>query len=339
MKENENSEDSVRFRALQFGRECRDGTYSVEWEQLFPRSDNHGIIEFNSEQRQIELVIPVREPQDDMSQLLRGMDGLQVLLGMMNPRPKQVVSLRYALIQDISLNRDPSVPSIYFTLSVPASFSVLHSNPLSKFLPHRTNSPSTKPISYLDEEHKVVAPFTSTSIRVIFTSVMDLNKFEKSSKKVHRRIKDYAPRIVQRHLYDKTMLQEIDRWLCHLPLQVAFQCDALLRNGLVDAQEMHSLRIPVNNMMRSPEVGVPKTATFLRHFANVIVGTGFDPEGVNDSPTALALFKSTLERFDFRTKQLDSSSEGVIDLFHATVTPTAIRLSGRSSISRFYTYN
>jgi RNA-dependent RNA polymerase len=313
-------ESGIRIRQLQFGRECRDSVFSVEWERALSRLSS-GKIEFVQETRQIWLTVPTTEDETGIDVYGIFLPGLFL--------SEQVVALGFSLIQDISLSREP--PSIYFTMNVAPSLNkLLRPNSLIPFISPSNVTHLLKPLSYLDEKHKPVVPYISTTLRVVLDSVNDLEEFKKLAKKVHIRIRYYAPRVERRGLYDESLLQAIDRWFGELPYQVAFYCAELLQDCLLDAQEMRVLIPLVENLFNHQ--GTKKTSSFLRHFISVLDGNNSDVEN-NVSQDILGLFRSNFEKFDFNAEQLDSSAEGVVECFHATITPTSIRLSGMNYVT------
>jgi RNA-dependent RNA polymerase len=290
-QEKKELDGEVGISAIQFGRECRDGAFSVEWKRVFtPR----GRIIFESDKREIQ----VHLPEDDNRGLSSG----------------QIVAFRFSGIETININRDRRVPSIYFKLNHPSSFYECKGGLI--------------PISHLDESHLHVAPFTSAALIVTLISQDALGEFRRMAKRIHHRISNYSPQIVERRLYSKSLLNDVDRWLNRLPYGVGFQCDALMRSPscLVDAQEMQSLKQPIIVLVMRH--GEKKTTSFLKHFANTLDQLWFSEDENVVTHTVLGVFKTVEGNFDFNVQPPSSSTEGLMDCFHVSVTPTAIHLSG-----------
>lgn len=298
------SEQVVRFKALQFGFECRDRAFSIEWERRFVDSLRYsGELVFDSDLRQLELTFPKTESQDQIS----------ILLG--QGIPKQTVSFRYASIENACLSQEGEEASIFITLNAPASFSTF--NPNGKKIP----------LIFLDDEHKSIAPFASKALRLVLLSVKDLEEFKKLARRAHRRFLDYSPEIVHRKLFDYARLNRIIDWMRQLPVNIAFQCEALIRSGLIDPQELQSIQELVIDVYRHH--GSRRTSLFLRHFGTVLNDLEINEDGRKFTESSITtLFRKAIEMFDFQAQQLTYLTDGVLDCYHANITPTAIRLSG-----------
>jgi RNA-dependent RNA polymerase len=299
-QEKEKMGQKMPTQFLEFGRECRDGAFSVEWCRAF-RSD--GSIRFDPDKRQIQIAIPEQSHAvggySSTTDTLRQLFELEVTEG-----PALIIAFRFADIQGISLNHDRAAPTIFFTLNTAASFYRRGGQKpvVDLFGGLDDQVHMLTPASHLDELHRIVAPFTSTALRVALGSPDASKDFRRLAKRMHLRMIDHSPRIVRRDLYNKGLLVDLEGWFSTLPLHVAFQCDALMRGPtcLVDAVEMQSLKEPIDILLR--EHGQAKTASFLKHFGNRLSQLWFGQEENTTIHTVSGVFKSLKSKYDFRGK-------------------------------------
>ena len=92
--------------------------------------------------------------------------------------------------------------------------------------------------------HARIAPYASTLIRLVFQSKRDLERFQRlwEEARVNRKIFDYEHRIERRNLYSTSSIASFEQFGREMPWNLAFQLEALVRNGTLDPIEALSLK-------------------------------------------------------------------------------------------------
>ncbi|KAH9857867.1 RdRP-domain-containing protein [Lenzites betulinus] len=308
---------STHIRTIQFGWECRDQVFSIEWE----KSCTADLI-FVDEQR--EFRVKVHSP---LAQETR------------------IIAIRASQIGWASAAVDPSsgVPTIFFSLSNPPSFETESSNAgLFDSLVGMLNLPPPKrqKWSAFDPSHEALAPYTSLALRLEAASLDDLRTFRKLTRMAHINIDDFAYRVERRGLFDASVREECALWAMRLPWIVSFQVEALLRANLVDFKEMRRLQRPIEEVLRRERKDY--TAALLREFigqAKSLFWYGEDP--VNQERThqpselfsgdVVELFSMVSAKFVYRPLNTALNTADATAPFHClrvTVTPTTMHLEG-----------
>ncbi|KAH8102595.1 RNA dependent RNA polymerase-domain-containing protein [Cristinia sonorae] len=302
---------AVTFSTLQFGWECRDYAFSIEWESEC--GVGGGKLSFNTERREFRVEISG--------------DGVT-----------HIVAVRASQIVWASAGYDDGHPIIYFTLSHPPAFESEKSGIANLFAAMFLNATQTPPLAprnrhtSFNGSHTAVAPYTSTAMRLVCSSRRDVDNFRQLCRKVHTRLDDYLYPAVRRNLFSELLRQQYTEWVSGMKWPVAFQVEALTRNLLFDFKEILELRDDIDDMVL--EKGFVYATAFLRHFATKAKSWFWDDhteencEAAADTPREF--FARCVREFAPPTP-IRGGLPGTSDLFeclHVTVTPTTMTLEG-----------
>ncbi|KAI0374260.1 RdRP-domain-containing protein [Pilatotrama ljubarskyi] len=304
---------------IQFGWECRDMVYSVEWEKTCA-----AVLTFDADRRVFRVAA-------------RG-------LGLEDTR---IIAIRASQIGWVSAAVHPpsGVPTIFFSLSNPPAFettpalSDFNTN-LAEIFGHAPPPPLRHKWSAFDESHEPVAPYTSLALRLECKSLGDLDTFRKLARAAHVRPDNFAYHVERRGLFAQNLRDEYATWAVRQPWTVAFQVEALLRSWLLDFQDVLRLRQPIEKLLR--EKGREYTAALLQDFvahAKALFWYGEDNTRGEDGtlPAELsvedpvALFSRVQTKFVHKPMATAFDTADPTALFHClriTVTPTTLLLEG-----------
>ncbi|KAF8633988.1 hypothetical protein AX15_001164 [Amanita polypyramis BW_CC] len=225
---------------------------------------------------------------------------------------RYLIVMRYSQINYISLDRHSSEPSIYFNLSVPPSF-------------ERNMDTPRQRLSYLPfDDHARVAPYTSLAMRVICSSVPDMETFQNMCKyaQMQGKVDDHEIWTCRRELFSSEVVSQYQEWVEGLRWDVAFQIEAIVRNMLVDLREMLSLKHKISVIMRQHDWKY--ASEMLKHFASRLFQYD-DVEG------------DVSQWFDNAAKEyakisgapaLEPTDGSLFQALHVTITPTTMYLEG-----------
>ncbi|KAG5353249.1 hypothetical protein C0989_008984 [Termitomyces sp. Mn162] len=283
-------EEKVSIRALQFGWECRDSIFSIEWEHS-PQSCH---LSFNDERRELRIKIP---RQSDTT--------LAIVIRFSNLKTKSVHT---------SYSGDPV---ILLTLETPPAF---ESEPLAD------DKPRIRLSSLPLLEHARLSPYVSLALRFVCKSSRDLQTFLQLCKeaKIHH-INDTEYLSEQRGLFAPHVAKKLERWLQSSNWCIAFQIESLLRGLSVDMTEMLSLMPYIAALTTSK--GKRHAAAVLAHFGQEALKLWYDSE---EPETILECFLRAQRDLEahppsFSLRSIDPS---LFEAYHVEVTPTTMRLSG-----------
>ncbi|RPD82652.1 RdRP-domain-containing protein [Lentinus tigrinus ALCF2SS1-7] len=307
----------VNVSAIQFGWECLDNVYSVEWEKACA-----GHLRFDRDRREFIVKVPGGGLSDS-----------------------RLMAIRVNQIAWVSASvHEPSGRSVlFFSLSHPPSFETESAfTQLGSTLGQSSNSaPQRQRWSAFDEDHEAVAPFTSLAIRLECASLSDLQTFRGFAGAAHISVLSYSYPVERRQLFSEDSRSRYDLWAKGLPWIVAFHLEALLRSWLVDMTEILTLRQSIDRVLRQHKRDY--TAALLRDFAaqaKALYWYGPDQASPSNAAknqpsytahTALELFLQVLDRFVY--KPLDTSltigdTTAPFYCHHLIVTPSTMILEG-----------
>ncbi|GBE78383.1 RNA dependent RNA polymerase-domain-containing protein [Sparassis latifolia] len=293
---------SVSIRTIQFGRECRDGVYSVEWEKHCVGA--HLI--FNQERKEFRVEVP-------------------------DSTNTRFISIRTAQIFSLSASMDdPHAPTVFFSLNHPPAFESRPSDleTLMSNLLSMKNVPIRQRWCAFDDDHLRVASFTSLSMRLVCKASNDLDNFRSICRMTHTRFDHSSYPIQYRGLFSDQVRRTYSDWLSRLVWPVAFQVEALARAHFIDLKELLGLRESIELMVR--ERGASSTAMFLHDFASHAKTLFWYGEESELSQESVEILFSRLSR-EFLSKPIPPMpppSEDNFDCLHVIVTPTTMYLEG-----------
>lgn len=223
--------NSISVRAIQFGWECRDSVFSVEWEK--DCIDECGIF-FEDDRRELRIKYFV-------------------------PTETRIIAVRFSTINWTACSLFVrGQPTVFLSLHSPPSFE-------SEATPEEFDSPELimdsirsaydirlrRRLSAFDVEHALVAPYTSLAIRLICSTERDVMLFRRLSRVAQLyEPQDFDYPVERRGLFSARNLDMLKAWLRKLDFEVAFQVEALTRALSVDVQEMLDLRTHIDDLVK-----------------------------------------------------------------------------------------
>ncbi|KAI1797790.1 RdRP-domain-containing protein [Ganoderma leucocontextum] len=311
----------VRISTIQFGCECRDQVYSVEWEK---RARAH--LSFDGERREFR----IRVDQGGLFSDAR------------------IIAIRVNAVYHVSATLDDTSGRtvIFFSLTHPPAFeSESTLSLLASALATSSNAPTRHRWSTFDDnddDHALIAPYVCLSIRLECESIEDLHTFRKFADAAHIPVDNNAYPVVRRDLFSPATREEYHLWITRLPWTVAFQIEALLRSWLITMAEALSLRDNVDGVLRAR--GPAYTAALLRDFASyakALYWYGATQPGAESafqtqleaewSDPVTHLFTLVEGAFVYKPAEPSMSAMDASALFqclHVTITPTTMILEG-----------
>ncbi|KAI0724458.1 RdRP-domain-containing protein [Cerioporus squamosus] len=306
----------VHVSAIQFGRECRDNVYSVEWEKTCI-----GHLRFDGDRREFIVKVPGGGLSDS-----------------------RLVAIRVSQIAWVSasIHQPSGRPILFFSLSHPPSFETESAfAQLGRGLGGRSSTPPQRQRwSAFDEDHESVAPYTSLAIRLECASLGDLQTFRSFARTAHISVSNVSYPIERRQLFSQESKERYDLWVTTMPWIVAFHVEALLRSWLVDMTEILTLRQPIDRVLRQHKRDY--TAALLRDFAaqakalfwygpEVLPSNAAQNQPKYTAHTVSELFSQVLARFVY--KPLDTSltmgdTTAPFHCLHLVVSPSTMILEG-----------
>ena len=287
--------ENVLIQAIQFGWECRDSIFSIEWEQTFSESC---FLLFDGDRRELRIKIP-----------------------QVNSPNIAIIAQRFSQINSLSahtLTYPSEEPVVFLSFDVPPVFELeVPGLPLRQRL-------SALPMA----EHARVVPFTSLSLRLVLRSSHELSKFRVLCKvaQLHG-IHNTEYLVDRRELFSAAKLEEIQRLIQRFDWCVSFQIEALLRNLLVDAKEMLELIPHIQTLVQNEREDY--TSSMLRYFSLRAKEFCLTPDEVQ-AETIEECFLLAVKDFASyaRSPPLQPTDESLFNSFHVTITPTSMFLDG-----------
>lgn len=290
---------AIVIGAVQFGWDCRDDAFSIEWESISQRSY---ALKFDPDRNEIRIAMTQRGSSDIY-----------------------YIAIRYNQIKFISLDHQES--SIYFSLFQPPWFESEHlsANVLANLPGIVGNKQPRQRLPYLPfEDHARVAPYTSIALRLVCSGEADIDTFRDlcADAQMQGKINDWEIQTDYRGLFSAEIIDWYSDWIQELPWEVAFQVEAIIRIMFVDFREMFSLKDKISLMV--DEHGNTYASQMLKHFCNRLVayddGEG-DVEQWFDN-AAIEFAKVS------KTPSLAPTDGSLFQSLHITITPTTILLEG-----------
>lgn len=299
----------VHVYAVQFGWDCRDDVFSVEYERHCPDSGRLG---FDADRRQSRLKIH----EDDRNVLIaiRASQILRASLGLDSESHLPVIcfSLAYAPTYE---EEDPS------DIDFDDKFDMFD---LSKV--KGGSGPSRQRLSTLDDDHEIYAEFTSLSIRLVCEDEASAQEFRWICGRTHVPVHVGAMPTVRRDLFAQGTVGIYDNWLSTLPWEVAFQVDALARANILDLREILQLRthLVALQQRRGPEW----TAIFIRYFGQEASDPAWYKHRCGSVHIDILEELFSRCRRTFTTPINQDTREETFQSYHAKVTPSRLLLEG-----------
>lgn len=346
----------VGISSIQFGWECRDQAYSIEWEQACSQAR----LTFDGERREFWVRMHESEAFDQSTSeadpLAFGLISPDFMRRLFTDDVTRLIVIRVSQIYwlSASLHESSGRPVIFFSLIYPPSFQS-ESTSLFEF----GGTPQRQRWTCFTDDHAEVAAYTSLSLRLECESPADLINLRKFARHAHIKVSDFSYSLVERRgLFSQARRLQYADWVATLPWSVAFQVEALVKSWLVHLEEVLSLRRPIQQLLLRKGHGY--TAALLRDFYSHAKAlfwfgdTSDEPDGdvaTNNPPSSSGvshaitkLFAKVEADFVYNPPQTVDSHNAPFNCLHVVVTPTTMILEGpfpeRSNrIMRAYSQN
>ncbi|KZS90023.1 RdRP-domain-containing protein [Sistotremastrum niveocremeum HHB9708] len=226
------------------------------------------------------------------------------------------IVVKFASVKTIVLGEDVGNPYAIFEMNTPCS---LESEPMNREIGSENHDRRyRRRLSALDEAHACCAAY-APHLRVVFAHLGGPKEFEKLCKIAQLRPIWYPVSAESRQYFTPRALREIQKWLLGLEFRVGFQCEALLRNGLVTTQQIQTYVKPQVQLLCNKS-STRTVGEILRHFASFI----------RQRKSSYETLEQCFERAVIESQDRNSPqpSSGLMFCWHVTVTPTAMRLEG-----------
>ncbi|KAJ7169576.1 RNA-directed RNA polymerase 2 [Mycena filopes] len=280
----------VQLRTLQFGWNCRDSVFSVEWETAI-----QGSLLVNDERR--EFRIELRQPLETL-----------------------YVAIRFSRISYIQTHSElgTNASIIFFNLSEPPNFE-------SAVGPGRRQRLSALPLL----EHDRVAPFTSVAIRLVCSTRGDVTRFQRLARTAGiRNLYESDLHIERRALFSSQVLDQVRAHIRKLRFSVAFQVEALLQRRDLDAKELLEIIPSIRQLVQSK--GRSYATAFLRHFGSAVrYWAVYDGVSQTIGQFFIEVL-GTYAKFHAKAPSLipTDNNNSVFQSLHVIITPTTMYLDG-----------
>ncbi|KAJ3488459.1 hypothetical protein NLI96_g2801 [Meripilus lineatus] len=307
INEHELKANTIGWRTLEFGWECRDSVFSTEWG-------------FNCEE-------PGEVEYDQDRRIFR--------LKLLNQNTTHIVAIFVTQVKWVSAMEDESgMPVIFFSLLYPPSYETYETQSLEGLQYDLINanldeSRLRQRWSAIDTSHAELSAYTSLAIRVVCQSKRELESFRRMCRIARLDLERFTYPVVIRGLFSPSARSLYGQWCCSLPFRIGFQVESIMRDMLLDMREMLSLRAHIGEVQRSR--GVQFTVNLLRNFATQ--AKDWYSEGSEASQTPIAdvkeLFVRCMQHYAPPTpRRFQTGLADTFDCLHVTVTPTTYKLSG-----------
>ncbi|KAJ3556934.1 hypothetical protein NM688_g1751 [Phlebia brevispora] len=312
---------AVSLAAIQFGWECRDNVYSIEWEKdcLSSRCE----LTFDADRREFRI-------------------------NLYEDSQTRIMAIRASQVKWTSAGMDKSVrtytPVLYMMLWYPPSFetqrpettpgvddSDFFSAELFAFIRSLNHTDVRQRWSFFEPSQASagVVQYTSIALRLVCKGGDDPGVFRELCKDANTPVDDFLYPAERRELFAPSIRDQYLEWIKHLSFPVAFQVEAITLQRLVDLREMLRLRRRITHILQ--ERGEAYTIAFLRHFAGQAKVSFWSEEGGDISTRTIdQLFVDCLREYSPRVEKRKRRHPDLeaFDCLHVTVTPTAIFLQG-----------
>ncbi|EKM60969.1 uncharacterized protein PHACADRAFT_168316 [Phanerochaete carnosa HHB-10118-sp] len=315
-------EKTIALHTVQFGWECRDNVFSIEWERV---CDARCDLYYHDERREFHIKLyqgyETRIISIKASHIMWTSAGLDK-----TTRPPLAVlflSLNYPPAYETELSQIDMAIHRMELMGISDSSDNLGGAPL--LLP---GSATRNRWSYFEDSQIPFTPFVSTAIRLACRNPEDLALYHNLCHHAHVQVDDYLYPVEYRELFAPDVQESYKAWVKGLPWRVAFQVEALVRSILIDMKEALGLRAKISRMLRAK--GEAHAALFLRHFATQAKMFGYTDDSHSPTESITDLFsRCEREYAPVKRKRLRGPPNlDTFDCLHVTVTPTTHRPEG-----------
>lgn len=287
----------IRVSEIQFGWECRDDVFSVEYSRRVPCE-----IHFSRERREFEVSLPTA-------------NGL-----------REIVVISFAQVQRISTTHSSSEVSVLFSLAYAPRFEISAVSPqLEQLLSTVRGLPPTRwrKMSLQDDIHRCFVAYISNAFRIIF-ELSQYDRFRRlwSLSEINLSILQTNYREETRTIFSPRVLRDIDAWLRQLKWPHSFHVDALLHNCVMDPGELLEMKPEIEDLVYEEEESY--STGFLRFFREQLRNLWFY-EGSQSQESVKDCFERCRRTYNHKPLPL---ADDLFHSLHVYVTPTSLFLDG-----------
>ncbi|KAJ7577369.1 RNA-directed RNA polymerase 2 [Mycena floridula] len=324
------SGSTVELARVQFGWDCRDGVFSVEWEHICEQPGAHLVFEYDK--RQIVILTPMEKRHFEQAGPFE----------LMLPGNLAQITISYSQIESISATTTSGEAALFFYLTIPPSFQTTSDVDLTiaswqpgivkaqrRFLSLPLTDTSGRP-------HSEISSYTSLALRLVCRSREDVLRFTQATRtaELNLRIDDSEYFIERRGLFSRQVLYDLFTWFTQISFDTAYQIEALVRNQDVDPREIMELRPEINQLILvAKQKGTVDGAEYIRQvmqdFGRKARFLYWSPDEPKTLKQCFLDSKRDWDRSSSRRPTVSRPNDD--DLFmclHVTITPSAMYLEG-----------
>lgn len=315
----------IPLQTIQFGWECRDNVFSIEWERECTAKCE---LVYHEDKREFHIKLYLAHET-------------------------RLIIIRASHISwasaGIDIGERPNLPVLFFTLHHPPAYETEASQidmtiqqmgfmDISDTSALFANIFARPPIplprqrwTRFEDSQLSLAPFVSHALRLVCKDATGVGIFRDLCRHAHMQADHFLYPAERRELFAPDVQAAYAQWVGMLPWKVAFQVERLTRELLMDLKEALALHGKIARMLGSK--GAEYTSQFLRHFATLIKTLFTYP----DDGDTRSLGGSVDELFlrcerEYvpvqRTRLRGPSKADTFECLHVTVTPTTYHLDG-----------
>ncbi|GJJ12541.1 hypothetical protein Clacol_006784 [Clathrus columnatus] len=279
--------------------------FSIEWEQIYKdRGDARLAFEF--EHKLLRLRI------SDITDIM-----------------VQTVVLRFVNIRRIYTGWDAGSPYILFKLTSPPDFEEEEKYRTLTGRERQDTKNIHNRLRYLDEPHANIAPYVH-QVRLVLKSEDDLSIFQDMCNKAELSkpisVLPQYMNVSNRALYSSRHLDRLNKWLEKQPYLIAFQCEALIRNLLLNPLEFFDILPRIEKLIRETP-SASETQQILLHFRTVLK-LSHNRSHPSKETVPDALERAVAEFGRLRSCPRHRNDNAYFNAHRVTFTPTAVRFEG-----------
>ncbi|KAH8120135.1 RdRP-domain-containing protein [Phellopilus nigrolimitatus] len=292
----------VLLSAIQFGWDCRDEVFSIEYERSNLASCR---LQFSPDKREFQI---------SFGSLANGYSSGY----------GEIITITFSQIRCAYASYGSTDASLFFHLWFAPVFEVGPTD----FDPLIPVTKRTRLCALLDEDHCRVAPYVSQDVRLLCRSPSDVECFiylwDLAQGNVPVLSDQY--RVEKRGIFSPSGLNELHSWLEQLEWPLAFHVDALVRNGIMDPKELLSMRGEILNLILKKNMD--DTVGFMRYFKAELSELWFS-EGSQARESVKECFGRCLKEYrPLTATRMQYAADDLFHCLHVTITPTMTILDG-----------
>ncbi|KAK7031202.1 hypothetical protein VNI00_013618 [Paramarasmius palmivorus] len=309
---------------LQFGWDCRDHVFSVEWDYPCVSGSK---LQFDAENRRLSLQLASIQRASTINGIFGSIieDAFPVL-------PQEVL-INFSTIDYITRYESDGDPIILLYLSTPPLFIQAQQPFLDRDVPSLRYAHLN--LSDIDgRPHSDISPYLSLMIRLVCSRSSNLARFDDLAAEAGLNLeiqREYYP-VDNRRLFSSGTLKAFFAWLRRLDFHVAFQLERLLLEGCVDPREILELEMEVDELMEDAKKrgtrGCDYITMILRDFGYEAYELCWPRLGTHTLKECFLKVKSRYDRSSNIALITDREDEGIFLCMHVQITPTGMIFDG-----------